>query len=191
MENSKTVTFSLGGMIFEYDEKKNKINIEKHGISFKSAARVFFDYDRIEYYDEENSNVEDRYDIIGDLSAGTAQIERNTEIMIGNIKSDDVLFVVYTERIRKNENGAEIDVTRLISARYATNLKGGFIMVNTKEMTESLIKELAFSEEELRELKAAKEKPIVFDEDCPETTPERALKFRRVNPPRGAGKKRA
>ena len=61
-------------------------------------------------------------------------------------------------------------------------------MVNTKEMTESLIKELAFSEEEL---KAAKEKPIVFDEDCPETTPERALKFRRVNPPRGAGKKRA
>mgnify|MGYP001022989221 CR=1 FL=1 len=62
-------------------------------------------------------------------------------------------------------------------------------MVNTKEMTESLIKELAFSEEELRELKAAKEKPI--DEDCPETTPERALKFRRVNPPRGAGKKRA
>ena len=42
-------------------------------------------------------------------------------------------------------------------------LKGGFIMVNTKEMTESLIKELAFSEEELRELKAAKQKPIVFD----------------------------
>ena len=28
-----------------------------------------------------------------------------------------------TERIRKNENGAEIDVTRLISARYATNFE--------------------------------------------------------------------
>ena len=55
-------------------------------------------------------------------------------------------------------------------------------MVNTKEMTESLIKELAFSEEELRELKAAKEKPIVFDEDCPEATPKRALKFRRIYP---------
>ena len=53
------------------------------------------------------------------------QLERNTEIMIGNIKSDDVLFVVYTERIRKNENGAEIDVTRLISARYATNFERG------------------------------------------------------------------
>ena len=26
--------------------------------------------------------------------------------------------------------------------------------------------------------------PITFDEDCPETTPERALKFKRVNPVR-------
>ena len=36
----------------------------------------------------------------------------------------------------------------------------------------------------LAELEQAKKMPITFDEDCPETTPERALKFRRVNPPR-------
>ena len=35
-----------------------------------------------------------------------------------------------------------------------------------------------------REPEEAKKKPIVFDEDCPETTPERAIKFRRVNPSR-------
>ena len=65
-------------------------------------------------------------------------------------------------------------------------------MVNTKEMTESLIKELAFSEEELRELKAAKEKPIVFDEDCPETTPERGAKISTGKSARGEqAKKRA
>ena len=29
MENSKTVTFSLGGMIFEYDEKREKELIRK------------------------------------------------------------------------------------------------------------------------------------------------------------------
>ena len=34
------------------------------------------------------------------------------------------------------------------------------------------------------ELEAAKKMPITFDADCPETTPERAVKFRRVNPPR-------
>ena len=64
-------------------------------------------------------------------------------------------------------------------------------MVNTKEMTESLIKELAFSEEELRELKAAKEKPIVFDEDCPETTPERALKISTGKSAEGSRQKKA
>ena len=50
----RLVSFILGGMHFEYDEEKNKKNIDKHGISFKSAARIFFDYDRIEFYDEES-----------------------------------------------------------------------------------------------------------------------------------------
>lgn len=112
-------------MVFEYDENKNRINIEKHGISFKSAARVFFDYDRIEYYDEDNSDFEDRYDTIGDLSAGNIQLSGNAEVMIGNVTADDVLFVVYTERVRRNENGEETDVTRLISARYATSFERG------------------------------------------------------------------
>ena len=42
----------------------------------------------------------------------------------------------------------------------------------------------SFTEEELELLKKAREREIVFDGDCPETTPERALKFRRVNAPR-------
>lgn len=70
-------------------------------------------------------------------------------------------------------------------------LKGGFIMVNVNEMTLDLTKELAFSKEELKELENARTKKIVFDEDCPETTPERALKFRRVNPSRRENVKRA
>ena len=52
---SRYISFSLGGQMFEYDEAKNRENIRKHGISFKSAARVFFDYDRIEFYDEKHS----------------------------------------------------------------------------------------------------------------------------------------
>lgn len=125
INDSGLVTFILGGMIFEYDEDKNKKNIEKHGISFKSAARIFFDYDRIEYFDEENSEYEDRFDTIGDLSAGTVNLSQNADTLIGSIGKDDILFVVYTERIKKNENGVEIDVTRLISARYATNFERG------------------------------------------------------------------
>ena len=70
MDFGNTVRFMLGDMVFEYDQGKNRINIRKHGISFRSAARVFFDYDRIEMFDEENSTDEERYDTIGDTSAG-------------------------------------------------------------------------------------------------------------------------
>ena len=62
-------------------------------------------------------------------------------------------------------------------------LKGAYIMVNSNLQTDSL-SELAFSETDLEELRKAREMPIVFDEDCPETTPEKALKFKRVNPRR-------
>ena len=57
-------------------------------------------------------------------------------------------------------------------------------MVNTTDLTQEMRKELAFSEEERKELERARSVPITFDEDCPETTPERAVRFRRVNPPR-------
>ena len=64
-------------------------------------------------------------------------------------------------------------------------------MVNIENMTKSMAESLAFTEEEKRELENAREMNIVFDEECPETTPERALKFRRVNPRRGTVGKRA
>ena len=65
-------------------------------------------------------------------------------------------------------------------------LRGGCIMVNMIELSDEIKRELAFSEEEKKELEKARNMPITFDEDCPETTPERALRFRRVNPRRKA-----
>lgn len=123
VETADTVVqFTLGGMLFEYDPEKNRKNIEKHGISFKSAARVFFDYDRIEFYDEAHSGDEDRYDTIRDTSAGNLTI-------IGNLQDtrriDDILFVVYTERVIVDENGKSKEITRLISARLATSFERG------------------------------------------------------------------
>lgn len=57
-------------------------------------------------------------------------------------------------------------------------------MANAVDLTKEVINELAFTPEELKELERARSMPITFDEDCPETTPERAMKFRRVNPVR-------
>ena len=124
MEDTQaTVRFEMGGMLFEYDSEKNRKNIEKHGISFKSAARIFFDYDRIELYDAVHSGDEDRYNTIGDISAGIS-------VAIGNLrknvyKMSDILFVVYTERVQIERNEEKIDVVRLISARFATSFERG------------------------------------------------------------------
>ena len=49
-------------------------------------------------------------------------------------------------------------------------------MVNVNKLSAEMQKELAFTKEELAELERARKMPITFDEDCPETTPERALK---------------
>ena len=35
---------------------------------------------------------------------------------------------------------------------------------------------LALTAEEMKEIETAREMPITFDDDCPETTPERAIK---------------
>ena len=123
---STTVSFTIAGVAFEYDVNKEQINIQKHGISFRTAARVFFDDDYIEEYDSAHSDDEKRYNVIGDVSAGNAKLRA----AIGNVdrfygKTEDILYVVYTERIKKNDNGKVFEVIRLISARLANNFERG------------------------------------------------------------------
>ncbi len=57
-------------------------------------------------------------------------------------------------------------------------------MGNMSDLSEMEKKDLSFTVEEEAELKKARKMQISFDEDCPKTTPERALRFKRVNPPR-------
>jgi len=77
----------------EWDDKKNQINIIKHGIDFGLAARVFTDPLRKEYYDMEHSGSgEDRTVAIG-------------------IAEARLLFVSFTE--------PDTETVRIISARKA------------------------------------------------------------------------
>ena len=77
--------------LVEWDDNKNRINIQKHGISFATAALVFADEERIEYYDKLHSQKEDRYVVLGCVQG--------------------ILYVVYT---------MWGEAARLISARMAT-----------------------------------------------------------------------
>ena len=59
-------------------------------------------------------------------------------------------------------------------------------MENSTNLAQTITVGLTFTAEEEAELEKARKMPITFDEDCPETTPERALRFKRVNPPRSS-----
>jgi uncharacterized DUF497 family protein len=50
---------------FEWDEKKNRENQRKHGVSFEEAETVFFDENAIQYYDPDHSRGEDRFIMLG------------------------------------------------------------------------------------------------------------------------------
>ncbi|MBN1944003.1 MAG: BrnT family toxin [Phycisphaerae bacterium] len=53
---------------FDWDEKKNRGNQKKHGVSFEEAQTVFFDENAVEFYDDEYGEMEDRFLLLG-LSA--------------------------------------------------------------------------------------------------------------------------
>ena len=91
------IKLRLGDMLFTWDDEKERINIRKHGVDFKAAARVFVDEDvLLEYNSVDEITGEERWDAIGIFDAG-------------------ILFVVYVDRIIIDDN----DIIRIISARYA------------------------------------------------------------------------
>ena len=50
---------------FEWDERKNRENKRKHGVSFEEAQTVFLDENAIRYYDPDHSEDEDRFIMLG------------------------------------------------------------------------------------------------------------------------------
>ena len=80
---------------FEWDATKAAANLRKHGVSFEEAVTVFYDEEAIAFHDDEHSEWEDRFLLLG-LSA--------------TLK---VLLICHCYR-------AEESTIRIISARRAT-----------------------------------------------------------------------
>ena len=53
-------------------------------------------------------------------------------------------------------------------------------MENTIDLKE--IKEAVYTQEDIAQLEALIDTPVFPDADCPETTPEQAVRYKRVNP---------
>jgi hypothetical protein len=50
---------------FEWDERKERANIKKHGVSFNEAQSVFYDENAIQYFDPDHSDDEGRFILLG------------------------------------------------------------------------------------------------------------------------------
>ena len=82
-------------MRFEWDDRKNRTNFEKHGVWFEEAQTIWADGNSVEFFDSEHSEDEERF------------------LRIGTSSRLKVLLVVFCER----EEGAAI---RIVSARKAS-----------------------------------------------------------------------
>ena len=73
-------------MNFEWDERKNESNLEKHGLSFDEAKLAFSDKNRLIDKDVKHStSAETRYFLYGDTGRGIATVRftvRNNVIRI-------------------------------------------------------------------------------------------------------------
>ena len=61
-------------MIFEWNEKKNLDNLQKHQISFDDAQKAFLDPNRLILKDEKHSLSEERYFCIGSIGEKIATV---------------------------------------------------------------------------------------------------------------------
>lgn len=55
---------------FEWDSSKEKLNREKHGVSFSLAQLAFLDHNRVILEDKEHSNDEKRHYCLGRVAGG-------------------------------------------------------------------------------------------------------------------------
>jgi len=85
-------------MKFDWNPAKNKSNIKKHGVNFEEAETVFQDEMALELFDDEHSEDEDRYIIIGISS-------KTRELMVCHCYRDngDVIRIFSARRATKNE----------------------------------------------------------------------------------------
>ena len=50
---------------FEWDSRKERSNLKKHGVSFEEASSVFLDEQAIQFFDPDHSEEEDRFILLG------------------------------------------------------------------------------------------------------------------------------
>ena len=86
---------------FEWDSAKADSNKKKHSVSFEEAQSIFYDEFAVQFIDEQSSDLEDRF------------------LMLGFSDEARLLIVCHCERNQGN-------TIRIISARKATKIESKY-----------------------------------------------------------------
>ena len=86
---------------FDWDASKAALNLKKHDVSFDEAQSAFYDDFAMQFFDEDHSDHEDRF------------------LLLGMSSEANLLLICHCER-------ADGGVIRIISARKATKRESGF-----------------------------------------------------------------
>lgn len=73
-------------MQFEWDERKNLANIRKHGIDFREAAYAFSDPFALNLPDDEHSETEGRWALLGMAPTNMLLVVVHTDRAFGKIR---------------------------------------------------------------------------------------------------------
>ena len=99
--------FDITQAAFEWDDNKDRQNFIKHGIHFKTAAKVFLDPNKLIREDEEHT-AESRYNILGRvgkvLFVVCAFYEQNDHTTIVRLISARLASVEERERYEKGDS---------------------------------------------------------------------------------------
>jgi uncharacterized protein len=87
---------------FEWDDKKDRINRAKHGVSFGTAQAAFFDPRRVIAEDLEHSGAEPRYFCFGMVAGGVMTV--SFTYRAGRIRIFGAGYWRRGKRIYENQN---------------------------------------------------------------------------------------
>ena len=79
-------------LVFEWDKKKEKTNIRKHGVSFEAARTAFNDENAIRFLDPDHSEDEDRFILLG------TSYKLNTLVVCHCFREDEAIVRIISAR---------------------------------------------------------------------------------------------
>jgi len=81
-----------------WDEKKNRINIKDHKVSFEEAETVFYDPNAKVIHDPDHSIAEDRFIIIG-----ISKLLKLLVVCLCYKEKDEIIRIISARKATKNE----------------------------------------------------------------------------------------